>query len=181
MCIRDSIYLTFSPSQAYEPVSGANLRFHLVLSITIPSAIGSSIAGIRCLLNESSTVSLHLFRGLPLGLTPSGLHLHLLLATLSLPASSPGVPTILVWLRLLYSSWVSHPRSPSLSRFSLCLSSSFQSPSSTQSSPLSQFYSPFSLSCSMSLPHTTVLVSTLPRILLSSPLCSYIYLSLIHI
>src|SRR5678815_1155100 len=78
MCIRDS-----SPSKAHEPVSEANLRFHCVLSITIPSEISSSIAIIRCLLKESSTVSLHLFRGLPLGLTPSGLHLHLLLATLS--------------------------------------------------------------------------------------------------
>src|SRR5678815_1783715 len=96
---------------------------------------------------------------------------------LSLPASSPGVPTILIWLRPLYSSWVSHPHSPSQSRFSLCLFSFFQSLSSTHSSPLSEFYSPLSLSCSMSPPHTTVSASTLPLILLSSPLCSYIYLS----
>src|SRR5678816_974767 len=159
------LHLTFSPSQAYEPVSLANLRFLLVLSITIPSAISSSIAGIWCFLNESSTVSLHLFRGFPLGLTPSGFHLHLLLA-LSLPAFSPGVPTISVWLRPLYSSWVSHSRSPSLSRFSLCLFSSFLSLSSTHSSPLSEFYSPLDLSFSMSPPHPTVSASTFPRILL---------------
>src|SRR5678815_1467844 len=86
MCIRDRyIYLT-SYILSQSGLRACQCGQPLLPSCSIhhdPIRLSSSIAAIWCFLNESSTVSLHLFRGLPLGLTHSGLYLHLLLATLS--------------------------------------------------------------------------------------------------
>ncbi|KAL7634166.1 UNVERIFIED_CONTAM: hypothetical protein RMT77_015494 [Armadillidium vulgare] len=66
-------------------MSMGTIAFHLSLSSRTLPSINSLVWGILCLLNESSTESLHLF----LSLVPSGLHSHFLhpLPSINLVAS----------------------------------------------------------------------------------------------